>query len=68
MDRITNTYTESVKYGVPEKHSKESDPKLVNATVKNKWNWNWLTKSDFSDFSEHSGFLSDYLVKIKKPG
>ena len=48
---------ESVKYVVLERHSKECDPKLVDATVKNKWNWNWLTD-----------FLSDYIVKINKPG
>ena len=65
MDKITNVYIESIKYGVLERHSKECDPKLVNATVKSKWNWNWLTKTDFS---EHSNFLSDYIVKINKPG
>ena len=57
MDKITNVYIESVKYGVLERHSKECDPKLVDATVKNKWNWNWLTD-----------FLCDYIVKINKPG
>ena len=65
MDKITNVYIESVKYGVLERHSKECGPKLVNATVRSKWNWNWLTKTDFS---EHSNFLSDYIVKINKPG
>ena len=61
MDKITNVYIESVKYGVLDRHSK----KLVNATVNNKQNWNWLTKTDFS---EHSDCLSDYIVKINKPG
>ena len=56
MDKITNVYIESVEYGVLERHSKECDPKLVSATVKNKWSWNWLTETDFS---EHSDFLSD---------
>ena len=65
MDKITNVSIESVKYGVLERHSKGCDPKLVNATVKNKWNWHLLTDSNFS---EHSDFLSDYIVKINKPG
>ena len=65
MDKITNVYIESVKYSVLERHSKECDPKLVDATVKKKWNWNWLTETDFS---KHSDFLSDYIVKINKPG
>ena len=65
MDKITNVYIESVKYGVLERHSKECDPKLVDTTVKNEWNQNWLTETDFS---EHSDFLSDYIVKINKPG
>ena len=64
-DKITNVSIESVKYGVLERHSKGCDPKLVDATVKNKWNWNWLTETNFS---EHSDFLSDYIVKINKPG
>ena len=65
MDKITNVSIESVKYGVLEKHSKGCYPKVVDATVKNKWNWNWLTETNFS---EHSDFLSDYIVKINKPG
>ena len=65
MDKITNVYNESVKYGVLERHSKECDLKLVDATVKNKWNWSWLTETDFS---EHSDFPSDYTVKTNKPG
>ena len=65
MDKITNVYIESVKYSVLQRHSKECDPKLVDATVKKKWNWNWLTETDFS---KHSDFLSDYIVKINKPG
>ena len=65
MDKITNVYIESAKHGVLERHSKKCDPKLVDATVKNKQNWNWLTETDFS---EHSDRLSDYIVKINKPG
>ena len=65
MDKITNVYTGSVKYGLLERHSKECDPKLVDATVKNKWNWNWLNETDFS---KHGDFLSDCIVKINKPG
>ena len=60
MDKITNVYIESAKHGVLERHSKKCDPKLVDATVKNKQNWNWLTETDFS---EHNDCLSDIQLK-----
>ena len=56
---------DSVRYDVIERCSKISDPKTRDIGVKNKWNWNWLQERDFS---ENEDFLSDYIVKINKPG
>lgn len=49
MDRITNVYIDSIESGVLERQSKECDPILLDTIVKNKWNWNWLTKIYFSE-------------------
>ena len=56
---------DSVRYDVIERCSKISDPKTLDIGVKNKWNWNWLQERDLS---ESEDFLSDYIVKINKPG
>ena len=56
---------DSVRYDVIERCSKISDPKTRDIGVKNKWNRNWLQERDFS---ENEDFLSDYIVKINKPG
>lgn len=49
MDRITNVYIDSIESGVLERQSKECDPILLDTIVKNKWDWNWLTKIYFSE-------------------
>ena len=55
----------SIRYAVIHRCSKISDPKTLDIGVKNKWNWNWLHERDWS---ENEDFLSDYIVKINKPG
>ena len=54
-----------VRYDVIEPCSRSSDPKTLDIGVKSKWNWNRLQECDLS---ENEDFLSDYIVKINKPG
>ena len=42
-----------------------SDSKTLDIGVQNKWNWNWLQERELS---ENEDFLSDYIMKISKPG
>ena len=56
---------DSIRYDVIHRCSTISDPKTLDIGVKNKWNWNWLHERDWS---ENEDFLSDYIVKINKPG
>ena len=58
-------FKNNIKYDVIQQSSERDDPKSIDFGVKNKWNWNWLTEKDFSDQED---FLSDYIVKISKPG
>ena len=52
-----------IRYKVLGRHS-DLDSRTVDASVNNKWKWEWLTEKDKTGIN----FLSDYVVKIDKPG
>ena len=62
--KLKNFVLESVRCNIIERSS-ELDLKTIDSGIKNRWNWNWLTEIDLSDKGD---FLSDYTVKINKPG
>ena len=42
-----------------------ADNAEIDETIKNKWSWFWLEEKDLNCYKD---CLSDYIVKIKKPG
>eukprot|EP00111_Clytia_hemisphaerica_P013916 TCONS_00040959-protein len=62
MDSEKYIVLDNVTYKVLERKGEQCD---LEGTVKNKWRWCWLEERDLGP---HKDFLSDYIVKINKPG